>query len=47
MELYCAVQRLVEQDVLKGAKCCSDRIEILEWFNSRVTDERIELVWSV
>jgi cytochrome P450 len=47
MELYCAVQRLVEQDVLEGANCCSEKIEILEWFNSRVTDERIELVWSV
>jgi cytochrome P450 len=47
MELYCAVQRLVEQDVLKGAKCCSEKIEILEWFNSRVVDEKIEIVWEV
>lgn len=47
MELYCAVQRLVEQDVLKGSRCCNDRIEILEWFNSRVVGESIDLVWSV
>jgi cytochrome P450 len=46
MELCCAVQRLAEEDVLRGAKCCRDRIEILEWFNSKVIDERIELVWS-
>jgi cytochrome P450 len=46
MELYCAVQRLVEQDVLMGARCCRDDIEILEWFNSRVIDERIDLIWS-
>lgn len=46
MELYCAVQRLVEKDVLKGARCCRDSIEILQWFNSRVTDERIDVVWS-
>ena len=46
MELYCAVQRLVEEDVLKGAKCCLDNIVILEWFNSKVIDEKIELVWK-
>jgi cytochrome P450 len=46
MELYCAVQRLVEEDVLGGARCVRDKIEILEWFNSRVVDEKIELVWD-
>lgn len=46
MELYCAVQRLVEEDALKGAKCCQDNIVILEWFNSKVIDEKIELVWK-
>jgi cytochrome P450 len=46
MELYCAVQRLVEEDVLNRARCCGDRIEILEWFNSKVVGEKIELQWE-
>lgn len=46
MELYCAVQRLVEEDALNGARCCQDNIPILEWFNSKVIDEKIELVWK-
>lgn len=31
MELFCAVQRLVEEDALRGAVCCQDSIEILQW----------------
>jgi cytochrome P450 len=46
MELYCAVQRLVEEAALNGARCCSDRIDILEWFNSKVVGEKIELQWD-
>ena len=46
MELYCAVQRLVEADVLSGASCCGNKIEILEWFNSKVVGEKIELQWD-
>jgi cytochrome P450 len=46
MELFCAVQRIVEEDVLRNAKSCQERIEILEWFNSKVKDEKIELLWS-
>lgn len=47
MELFCAVQRLAEENVLEGARCCQEKIEILEWFNSKVKDEKIELVWSI
>ncbi|ERF73430.1 hypothetical protein EPUS_04053 [Endocarpon pusillum Z07020] len=46
MELFCAVQRLVQENVLEGAHCCQERIEILEWFNSKVKKEKIELMWS-
>jgi cytochrome P450 len=46
LELFCAVQRLVEEDVLRGAQCCQEKIEILEWFNSKVKGEKIELLWS-
>jgi cytochrome P450 len=45
MELYCAVQRLVEEDVLRGAGVVQENVVILEWFNSKVVDEKIELVW--
>jgi cytochrome P450 len=44
-ELFCAVQRLVEEDVLRGAVCCRTKIQILEWFNSRVKGGKIELIW--
>jgi hypothetical protein len=47
MELYCAVQRLVEADVLNGSRCCAGGIDILEWFNSKVIGEKIDLQWGV
>lgn len=46
MELYCAVQRLVKDDVLNGARCCADSIRVLEWFNSKVVGEKIDLQWE-
>jgi hypothetical protein len=46
IELYCGVQRLVEEDVLNGATCCSNRIDILEWFNSKVIGGTVELQWE-
>lgn len=46
-ELFCAVRRLVEEDILRGAVCCKDKIQILEWFNSRVKGEKIELIWPI
>jgi cytochrome P450 len=46
MELYAAVVRLVEGDVLRGAGVVEENVVILEWFNSKVVDERIELVWK-
>ena len=47
MELVRAVQRLVEEDVLRGSTCCRDEVEILQWFNSKVVDEKIELEWRL
>lgn len=43
--LFWSVEGLVKSDVLKGARPVKDRIEILEWFNSRVKDKKVELVW--
>ena len=45
MELYCAIQKLAEDDVLAGAKCCSDNIEIMEWFNSKFVGAKANLKW--
>ncbi|EXJ93954.1 hypothetical protein A1O1_02347 [Capronia coronata CBS 617.96] len=46
VELFCAVERVVRADVLKGVKAVKDKVEILEWFNSKVVGERIDLVWE-
>lgn len=46
VELYVAVQSLVEADVLRGARAVGSWIEIMEWFNSKVKGERIELAWD-
>ncbi|KAL2222194.1 cytochrome P450 [Thermoascus aurantiacus ATCC 26904] len=46
-ELALATQKVAEADALKGARALRDKIEIYEWFNSRVKDERIELVWDI
>lgn len=45
VELFMAVQRLAESDVLNGARVVEERIEIMEWFNSRIKRGKIELVW--
>jgi len=44
-ELFFAVEGIVRADVLKGAKAVGEKIEILEWFNSRVVGERVEIEW--
>lgn len=46
VELYCAVGRIVEADILQGATTEKSKIEILEWFNSHVVGESIDLVWQ-
>ena len=46
VELFCAVERIVQADILEGAKSLKAGIEILEWFNSKVIGERIDLVWQ-
>lgn len=45
--LFWAVEGLVKGEVLKGARPVvkKDRIEIFEWFNARVKDRKVELVW--
>jgi len=48
-ELYWATERIVEGDVLRGARVQDGKegdVEIYEWFNSSVKGEKIELVWK-
>jgi cytochrome P450 len=47
VELILATERVVRSGVLKGASVVQKGdIEIYEWFNSKVKDEKIELVWQ-
>ena len=46
VELTLATRKVAEADALKGARTVQDRIEIYEWFNSRVKGEKIELIWE-
>lgn len=45
-ELRVAICEVVRQDVLKGARALGGEIKILEWFNSRLVGERLEIVWD-
>ena len=46
VELFLAVRSIARHDVLKGAKALGEKIEILEWFNSKVKGESIQIVWE-
>lgn len=45
-ELTLAGRAMVEEGVLEGAKPVGEEVEIVEWFNSHVVGEKIELVWE-
>lgn len=45
-ELFIAVRRIIESDVLRHAGAVESEIEILQWFNSKVKNERIDLIWD-
>jgi cytochrome P450 len=45
-ELYWGTQEMVKRDMLNGARPVRKEIEILEWFNSKVKDEKVELIWD-
>ncbi|KAG0646708.1 Cytochrome P450 monooxygenase yanH [Hyphodiscus hymeniophilus] len=46
IELFMATERIVEADVLRGARACQDKVVIYEWFNSSVKGESIDLIWE-
>lgn len=45
-ELFWAVDAIVRKDLLRGARTVKSKIEIVEWFNSKVKGGKIELVWD-
>lgn len=45
-ELFMAVKKVVESDVLMGARPAQDKIEVWEWFNVAVKGNKIELSWA-
>lgn len=45
VELFIAVDAIVRDGLLEGASPCKSKIEILEWFNSKVIGEKIEIRW--
>lgn len=45
-ELFMAVEKVVESEVLRGAKPVQDRIEVWEWFNVAMKGNKIELIWD-
>ncbi|KAI9714519.1 MAG: hypothetical protein M1820_000480 [Bogoriella megaspora] len=44
-ELSMAVQKFAEADALRGANVVGNNIERLDWFNSKVEGEKVELTW--
>ncbi|KAF2705032.1 cytochrome P450 [Pleomassaria siparia CBS 279.74] len=44
-ELYMAVERTVQSGVLIGCQAAGE-VKILEWFNSRVVGERVDVCWE-
>ncbi|KAF2725443.1 putative P450 monooxygenase [Polychaeton citri CBS 116435] len=45
-ELLLATRKLARDNTLDGAEAVGEKIRILEWFNSRVVGERIDIVWK-
>lgn len=45
-ELFLAVRAIARENVLEGARAVGEKIELLEWFNSKVKGEKIELIWQ-
>ena len=46
LEIISAIRAVVERGVLEGARTVKEKVEIREWFNSKVEGEKIELVWD-
>lgn len=45
-ELFLVARALARSNILQGAEPVGEKIEIVEWFNSRIKGDRIEVVWK-
>ncbi|KAL4931697.1 cytochrome P450 [Aspergillus undulatus] len=45
-QLYTTVAKVIESDVLDGAVTCTDRIELVEWFNAEIKGHVLEIQWQ-
>ena len=45
-ELLLAVRAIAREGLLEGATAVGEKIEMFEWFNSKIKGERIDLRWS-
>ncbi|RYP44795.1 hypothetical protein DL768_008786 [Monosporascus sp. mg162] len=44
-QLYVVVKEVLESGVLDGARTCTDRIDIIEWFNAEIKGHELEITW--
>ena len=44
-ELFMVVEKVVESDVLRGAKTVQDEVKVWEWFNVAFKNNKLEVVW--
>jgi cytochrome P450 len=44
-QLYATVARVVESGNLDGAVTCTERIELIEWFNAEIKGHVLEIEW--
>ncbi|KAK5693535.1 hypothetical protein LTR97_010104 [Elasticomyces elasticus] len=45
-ELFLAVRAIARSNLLEGAQAVGEKIEMMEWFNSKIVGEKIELLWQ-
>lgn len=46
LELFLALRAIARENVLDGAHAVGEKIELMEWFNSKIKGEKIELTWQ-
>ncbi|KAH8202696.1 hypothetical protein TruAng_003182 [Truncatella angustata] len=45
-QLYIVVKEVVKSGVLEGARTCTDKIDIIEWFNAEIKGHELEIAWQ-
>ncbi|KAK0258427.1 hypothetical protein LTS09_006686 [Friedmanniomyces endolithicus] len=45
VELFLGVRAIARHNVLAGAEAIGEKVELMEWFNSKIKGEKVELVW--